>query len=531
MVLSLSRIVWHGLVIVACLAVVTGGSLAVVTSHTGVSANNVDEFSPQSQQQQLEIKYSDSATVSSGKVADGSRTSESLVITVTEGSVTLGPETNSRLRVRDISTGEILTLEPSANAEKTINIEDEILVIDPGIGEDDPPATVSQGFDKEIDVTASGETDIFKQQKFGPFKVQVIDQNGGVRAQTDPAPHGIFRPDVTGEVNDTAVAIERPSDYNASFNVRFYSSFDALVEENSTELTNQQGAAFFRGEVEGQNLDDPIVRVFPSETSPDGQRIAAVDFSLDRIEGSVGSTENKTSDPAEMPETPKNETDTPEDGSNSDTNNTTTNVTVQLDSAPDGLRQFRVSVEGPSESSITTVTPGVLTGNAFEIVSGGEGNSTVTAQAVDLPLGGEEVTESTDPVKLYEVTFAESVNRSELQVEADTLTNDNDTAINESRLSVEVEIDAPQDAPQNTTNPFSAPVPGADGQGPPTDTDDDGKLEDVNGDAESTFEDVVALAFVISQTGQLTEQQRDALNIDGEGDVDFDDVIALAFDI
>jgi hypothetical protein len=93
------------------------------------------------------------------------------------------------------------------------------------------------------------------------------------------------------------------------------------------------------------------------------------------------------------------------------------------------------------------------------------------------------------------------------------------------------ELIAPQKTTNPSTNPFSAPVPGADGQGPPTDTDDDGKLEDVNGDGESTFDDVIALAFVISQTGQLTEQQRDALNINGEGDVDFDDVIALAFDI
>ena len=125
------------------------------------------------------------------------------------------------------------------------------------------------------------------------------------------------------------------------------------------------------------------------------------------------------------------------------------------------------------------------------------------------------------------MTLVESVNRPELQVEADTLPNDNDTVINADHLSVEVEIDAPTEHDK----PIFHSCPSADGQRSPTNTDDDGKLEDVNGDAESTFDDVIALAFVISQTGQLTEQQRDALNIDGEGDVDFDDVIALAFDI
>jgi hypothetical protein len=46
-------------------------------------------------------------------------------------------------------------------------------------------------------------------------------------------------------------------------------------------------------------------------------------------------------------------------------------------------------------------------------------------------------------LRLYEVTLVESVNRPELQVEADTLPNDNDTVINADHLSVEVEIDAP----------------------------------------------------------------------------------------
>jgi PKD repeat protein len=77
-------------------------------------------------------------------------------------------------------------------------------------------------------------------------------------------------------------------------------------------------------------------------------------------------------------------------------------------------------------------------------------------------------------------------------------------------------------------NPFSNSIPGADAEGPPTDIDDDGKFEDVNGDNRYTFDDVIALAFV--DTEKLTNQQRDALDFDHDGNIDFDDVVELAFE-
>jgi hypothetical protein len=90
------------------------------------------------------------------------------------------------------------------------------------------------------------------------------------------------------------------------------------------------------------------------------------------------------------------------------------------------------------------------------------------------------------------------------------------------------ELIAPQKTTNPSTTPFSAPVPGADGQGPPTDTDDDGKFEDITGDGEATFDDAIALAF--ADTSGLNSQQRAAVDFDGDGDVDFADAIALAFE-
>jgi subtilisin family serine protease len=74
---------------------------------------------------------------------------------------------------------------------------------------------------------------------------------------------------------------------------------------------------------------------------------------------------------------------------------------------------------------------------------------------------------------------------------------------------------------------FTAPVPGSGEAAPPTDPDDDGLYEDVDGDGDVDFDDAVALAFV--DASELTPGQVTALDFDRDGDVDFDDAVELAF--
>jgi len=75
--------------------------------------------------------------------------------------------------------------------------------------------------------------------------------------------------------------------------------------------------------------------------------------------------------------------------------------------------------------------------------------------------------------------------------------------------------------------PFTEPLPGVQSNNAPTDTDDDGLYEDVNGDGQATFEDAVSLAF--ADTSTLSQAQATALDFDGDGDVDFNDAVELAF--
>jgi hypothetical protein len=79
------------------------------------------------------------------------------------------------------------------------------------------------------------------------------------------------------------------------------------------------------------------------------------------------------------------------------------------------------------------------------------------------------------------------------------------------------------------TCPFEDPI--ASGGRQPRDGDGDGRCEDVNGDGETDFFDVVDLLFALEsiREADLTSTQRDALDFDDSGRVGFLDVVDLLF--
>jgi PKD repeat protein len=84
-------------------------------------------------------------------------------------------------------------------------------------------------------------------------------------------------------------------------------------------------------------------------------------------------------------------------------------------------------------------------------------------------------------------------------------------------------------------NPFgSKEIPGGTAGRPPTDPDGDGKYEDIDGDGEFTFVDVIEFVFAVGPdyTSQLSSEQVDALNFDSsDAEVNFVDVIDLVFQL
>jgi hypothetical protein len=81
---------------------------------------------------------------------------------------------------------------------------------------------------------------------------------------------------------------------------------------------------------------------------------------------------------------------------------------------------------------------------------------------------------------------------------------------------------------------FETPLPGLGSDAAPTDPDDDGLYEDVDGDGQVVFQDAVDLGLVAafgSDSGDLTAEQEAALDFDGDGAFDFQDAIELGVQI
>jgi hypothetical protein len=162
-----------------------------------------------------------------------------------------------------------------------------------------------------------------------------------------------------------------------------------------------------------------------------------------------------------------------------------------------------------------------------EIERGGVDATNVTVRTVST---GSTV--STDAVTLLNLSFAGTVNESDLTYTVTTLTNTNGSGTGDPIDPARVSLDVTQPEPPTTV--FSGPAPGISGaEGAPNDADGDGKFEDVNGDGETDFSDVLDFAFSLSSTDRLTAEQKAAFNFDGDssGDISFSDVISLAFNL
>jgi hypothetical protein len=207
-----------------------------------------------------------------------------------------------------------------------------------------------------------------------------------------------------------------------------------------------------------------------------------------------------------------------------------TTVKLRLDSAPYGIRLMNVSV---AANGSTIVSPpsapalGSVPVRDAAIERGGVDATNVTVRTVST---GSTV--STDAVTLLNLSFAGTVNESDLTYTVTTLTNTNGSGTGDPIDPARVSLDVTQPEPPTTV--FSGPAPGISGaEGAPNDADGDGKFEDVNGDGETDFSDVLDFAFSLSSTDRLTAEQKAAFNFDGDssGDISFSDVISLAFNL
>jgi hypothetical protein len=288
------------------------GFTAVSASPHGQSAiSPTQDGISQQADQQLSIGYADGTFVSTTQ-SRGS-TTEFLVIEITTGSITLGPQTDTEVRVQDVSTGETLILTPTdSSTEATVSANsyqdnDLFMIRRSGatFGQFNvvPSGNVSESV--TVEMAESGATQLLNTTRFGPFEVSIVGENGAVQAQTQPVPHGIRQPKLNGEFNSTAISIERPTGFNSSWRVDLYPTVDAVRNETpAVSLHNEEDAEFFRGVVRLNSSDDVEINVLPPDTNPEASAVTIVNYespltlNLTRVEGPVGASTGSTLDGA-----------------------------------------------------------------------------------------------------------------------------------------------------------------------------------------------------------------------------------------
>ncbi|WP_049922420.1 alkaline phosphatase PhoX [Halopiger djelfimassiliensis] len=187
-------------------------------------------------------------------------------------------------------------------------------------------------------------------------------------------------------------------------------------------------------------------------------------------------------------------------------------VDLTLSSIPDGLAGGRISltVEHTDVATITNASyPDALELTADPVVS--DDGSTVEFRFADLE---NEIQSGATDVTLATVELeGVGAGTTDLTLDVHALDDDSGTALE------------PQPRPGVVV---TGPPPvggGGGGVGSPTDPDDDGRFEDVNGNGRLDYDDVVVLFEHLEDDAvQLNE---DAFDFNDNGRIDYDDVVAL----
>lgn len=110
-----------------------------------------------------------------------------------------------------------------------------------------------------------------------------------------------------------------------------------------------------------------------------------------------------------------------------------TAVDVVLDSAPNGLETFSVTVETDG-ARIAEIVPKLVTGTGFEIEAGGQAETSVTASGIVL----DGTLDGDDGAVLFTVRLVSEATRSDLSVTVEELTDSDGDAISPERVSLSV---------------------------------------------------------------------------------------------
>ncbi|MFQ6033970.1 MAG: hypothetical protein ACE5KR_03830, partial [Candidatus Bipolaricaulia bacterium] len=184
-------------------------------------------------------------------------------------------------------------------------------------------------------------------------------------------------------------------------------------------------------------------------------------------------------------------------------------LNLVLVAAPAGLRRYdiTVSVENGRIAQLKGAESGAIDGRFFEVLS--QTASSIEFRAADLK---DEVRPGAEDLLLATLRLeAVRAGRTAIWVMVNLLTDDQGNEIGPLVRSGRIEV------AMFTIGRSAAP---------PRDLDGDGLFEDINGDGQLTFQDVLIFSF--NFTSKAVQENWELFDFDADGDVDFDDAVALA---
>lgn len=195
-----------------------------------------------------------------------------------------------------------------------------------------------------------------------------------------------------------------------------------------------------------------------------------------------------------------------------------TSTDVTLDSS-DGLQQFNITVTivNGSVADIQGVQGRALSGPMFQVVS--RSSDSVTIRGADLLNTVQESSRSVTVATLYVNNTAPG--ETSLRITSASITTDNGETLTPVTHAGSLVV--------SQSDPFETSVSGFGSTAPPTDPDDDGLFEDVNGDGKTTVIDPITLVSV--RTEALTAAQIAALDFNNNGKIGYIDAVTLAVEL
>ena len=228
-------------------------------------------------QSAFDIEYDSTSAGSDGP----SPFTEDFQITAGDTAFEFGPDVSRSIRIRRADTGAEVTVQPQ-DGEATYTVDG----IEMNAGnfienvESDRLSTIrlttQSGGSQEVNVSVSGDIEMFSENAFDPYVIEIVGEDGTVLASTEQRIHAV-RYEASITYNGSALALTRPPSAQPGWYVELQQdSGEFGPEETTIEFDHDAGDEFFVAKTEGTDFNESeyfSISILENESDAIGDRL------------------------------------------------------------------------------------------------------------------------------------------------------------------------------------------------------------------------------------------------------------------